>query len=112
MRILGNRLLVIVLLSIGAVAPAGEKRRSVDKATQKAKEFEVKVVKKADLEGKLAGAFGSYTHSGDVPAIMFDTMQYVYKRKRFDLGFFNLKEAVVERSESMRSSQDYGSCFW
>ena len=66
------------------------------------------LAKKANLEGKLAGAFGSYTHSGDAPAIIFDTMQYVYKMEPFELGSFNLKEAVVETGEGMRSCQDYG----
>ena len=65
------------------------------------------LAKKADLEGKPAGAFGSYTHSGDAPAIIFDTMQYVYKMRPCELGSFNHKEAVVETSEGMRSCQDY-----
>ena len=69
------------------------------------------LAKKANLEGKLAGAFGSYTHSGDAPAIIFDTMQYVYKMEPFELGSFNLKEAVVETSEGMRSCQKYGRVF-
>jgi len=69
------------------------------------------LAKKANLEGKLAGAFGSYTYSGDAPAIIFDTMQYVYIMEPFELGSFNLKEAVVEMSEGMRSCQDYGRVF-
>ena len=69
------------------------------------------LVKKANLEEKLAGAFGSYTHSGDAPAIIFDTMQYVYKMEPFELSSFNLKEAVVEAGEGMRSCQDYGRVF-
>jgi len=69
------------------------------------------LAKKADLEGKPAGAFGSYTHSGDAPAIILDTMQYVYKMKPFELGSFNLKEAVIETGEGMRACQDYGKVF-
>ena len=69
------------------------------------------LARKANLEGKLAGAFGSYTHSGDAPAVIFDTMQYVYKMGPFELGSFNLKEAVVETSEGMRTCQDYGRVF-
>jgi len=61
------------------------------------------LARKADLEGKLAGAFGSYTHSGDAPAIIFDTMQYVYKMQPSELGSFNLKEAIVETQEGMHS---------
>ena len=69
------------------------------------------LAKKADLEGKLAGAFGSYTHSGDAPAIIFDTMQYVYRMEPFELGSFNLKEAIIELGEGMRACQDYGRVF-
>jgi len=69
------------------------------------------LAKKADLEGKLAGAFGSYTHSGDAPAIIFDTMQYVYKMQPFELGSFNLKEAGIETAEGMHACQDYGRVF-
>ena len=89
------------------------------------------LAKKADLEAKLAGAFGSYTHSGDAPAIIFDTMQYVYKMEPFELGALNLKEAQLEETgrgepsqrqyiagkvhgeagEGMRACQDYGKAF-
>jgi flavodoxin len=69
------------------------------------------LAKKANLEGKLAGAFGSYTHSGDAPAIIYDTMLFVYKMEPFELGSFNLKEAVIETGEGMRSCQDYGRAF-
>ena len=69
------------------------------------------LAKKANLEGKLAGAFGSYTHSGDAPAIIFDTMQYVYKMQPFELSSFNLKEEVIETNEGTRSCQDYGRVF-
>ncbi len=63
------------------------------------------------LEGKLAGAFGSYTHSGDAPAVIFDTMQYVYKMQPFDLNSFKLKEAIIDTIEGMRACQDYGRVF-
>ena len=69
------------------------------------------LARKADLEGKLAGAFGSYTHSGDAPAVIFDTMQYVYKMQPFELGSFKLKEAVVETVEGIHACQDYGKVF-
>jgi flavodoxin len=66
---------------------------------------------KADLEGTLAGAFGSYTHSGDAPAMIFDTMQYVYKMRPLALGSFNLLEAIVDTTEGTRACQDYGKVF-
>ena len=69
------------------------------------------LARKAELEGKLGGAFGSYTHSGDAPASIFETMQYVFKMDMFELGPFNLKEAIVETVEGMRACQDYGRVF-
>ena len=69
------------------------------------------LARKANLEGKLAGAFGSYTHSGDAPAIIFDTMQYVYKMQPSELSSFNLKEAAVETKEGIHACQDYGRVF-
>jgi flavodoxin len=65
----------------------------------------------ADLAGKLAGAFGSYTHSGDAPAMILDTMEYVFHMEPFNLGALNLKEAVVGDHEGMRACHDYGRTF-
>ncbi len=69
------------------------------------------LARKPELKGKLGGAFGSYTHSGDAPAMIFDTMQYVFKMNMFELGSFNLKEDVAETAEGMRACQDYGRVF-
>ena len=66
------------------------------------------LAQKANLEGKMGGAFGSYTHSGDAPAIIFDTMEHVFKMKMTSLGSFNLKEALVDGAEGLRACQDYG----
>ena len=65
----------------------------------------------ASLEGALGGAFGSYTHSGDAPALIFDTMQYVFNMKMTELGSFNLIEAVVDTDEGNHACQDYGRVF-
>jgi flavodoxin len=85
----------------------------------------------ADLKGKLAGAFGSYTHDGNAPAMILDTLQNVYKMEPFELGPLNLKELmlkepvrgeqqqpqyvageVIEKGdEGMRACQDYGRVF-
>jgi len=68
-------------------------------------------VRGADVEGKLAGAFGSYTHSGDAPAMVFDTMRYVYRMRPFCLGPFNLLEAKIGTQDGMRACHDYGRTF-
>jgi flavodoxin len=68
-------------------------------------------VRGADVAGKLAGAFGSYTHSGDAPAMVFDTMRYVYRMRPFYLGPFNLLEAKVGTQDGMRACHDYGRTF-
>jgi len=66
------------------------------------------LAKRANLEGKLAGAFGSYTHSGDAPTLILETMEYVYKMEPCKLGSFNLKEALVDAPDGVRACQDYG----
>ena len=66
------------------------------------------VVEKAKLNGKAGGAFGSYTHSGDAPKYIFDTMENVFKMNMTSLGSFNLLEHLVEDTEGMRACQDYG----
>lgn len=69
------------------------------------------LAKGADLEGKLAGAFGPYTHSGEAPAMIFETMEYVYRMEPFNLGSFSLKEDLVGNQEGMRACHDYGRTF-
>jgi flavodoxin len=66
------------------------------------------VAQKANLAGKLGGAFGSYTHSGDAPKIIFDTMEHVFKMDVVDLGSFNLEEHILGTPDGMRACQDYG----
>jgi flavodoxin len=66
------------------------------------------LVQKAGLEGKVGGAFGSYTHSGDAPKLISDTMEYVFKMDIVDLGPFNLKEHIIATGEGLRACQDYG----
>lgn len=69
------------------------------------------LAKKINLEGKLAGAFGSYTHSGDAPSLLIETMEYVFKMEPCKLGSFNLKEALVDTPDGMHACQDYGKSF-
>ncbi len=66
------------------------------------------LVQKANLEGKVGGAFGSYTHSGDAPNLIFDTMENVFKMEMIDLGSLNLLEHLVDVTEGLRACQDYG----
>jgi len=66
------------------------------------------IAQKANLEGKVGGAFGSYTHSGDAPEMIFDTMEHVYKMNVVDLGSFNLLEHLVETRDGMKACHDYG----
>jgi flavodoxin len=69
------------------------------------------LAKGADLKGKLGGAFGSYTHSGDAPGMIFETMEYVYGMEPFSLRSLNLKEELVGAQEGMRACHDYGRAF-
>ena len=66
------------------------------------------IARNANLAGKAGGAFGSHTHSGDAPGLIFDTMEFVYKMDMVNLGPFLLKEHVVDTDEGLRACQQYG----
>jgi flavodoxin len=66
------------------------------------------IAEKLNMVGKIGGAFGVYTHSGEAAPMIYDTMQYVFKMDVVDLGPLSLKEAVVDTDEGMRGGQDYG----
>ena len=66
------------------------------------------LAQKVNLAGKVGGAFGSYTHSGDAPKMIFDTMEFVYKMNVVDLGSLNLLEHVLETRDGLKACQDYG----
>ena len=67
--------------------------------------------RREDMKGKLAGAFGSYTHSGNAPGIIFENMEHVLKMKMFELGPFRLEEKVVETQDGRKACHDYGRVF-
>lgn len=66
------------------------------------------LAQKANLVGKIGGAFCSYTHSGESGPMIFDTMQFVFKMDMVDLGALNLKEHVIGTPEGTKACQDYG----
>jgi flavodoxin len=66
------------------------------------------LVQKAGLTGKVGGAFGSSTHSGEAPKLIFDTMEFVFAMRMTSLGPFDLREKIVATDEGMRSCQTYG----
>ena len=61
------------------------------------------MAQKANLLGKMGGAFCSYTHSGESGPMIFDTMQHVYKMDVVDLGALNLKEHTIETQEGIKA---------
>lgn len=65
-------------------------------------------VKEAGLEGKVGGAFGSHTHSGEGPIIIHDTLNYVCKMNMVDLGPLRQEEALVGTPAGMKACQQFG----
>ena len=65
------------------------------------------LAKEAGLEGKAGGAFGSYTHSGDAPKIIFETMEFVFNMKVVNLGSINIKEADIGKPDYIKACHDY-----
>ena len=66
------------------------------------------LAQKANLVGKMGGAFCSYTHSGESGPMIFDTMQHVFKMDMVDLGALSLKEEVIGTAEGNKACHDYG----
>ncbi|MBU0514716.1 MAG: flavodoxin domain-containing protein [Proteobacteria bacterium] len=66
------------------------------------------MVQRAGLAGKPAGAFGSYTHSGDAPGLVADTMEYVFKMTMTSLGSLNMLEDQIDTPDGIKACQDYG----
>lgn len=66
------------------------------------------MAERINLLGKIGGAFGSYTHSGEASPMIYDTMKFVYKMDTTDLGPLSLKEALIETPDGVKACQDYG----
>lgn len=64
--------------------------------------------KEAGLDGKVGGAFGSHTHSGEGPVILHDTMNHVFKMNMVDLGPFKMEEAQVGTPQGIKACQQFG----
>jgi len=66
------------------------------------------LAEKANLTGKIGGAFGSHTHSGEAAPMIFETMQHVFKMDVIDLGPLNLTESMMNTDEGLKACQQYG----
>jgi flavodoxin len=66
------------------------------------------IAEKANMTGKIGGAFCSFTHSGESGEMIYDTMQHVYKMDMVNLGALQLKEHVLVTPEGTKACQDYG----
>lgn len=64
---------------------------------------------RANPAGKVGGAFGSHTHSGESAPMIFDTMEHVFKMDMINLGPLNLTEDMMKTDEGARACQQYGS---
>ncbi len=60
---------------------------------------------KAELEGKVGGAFGAFGWSGEAPDRIFDTMKNIFKMNMTS-GPLRLKSSTIEGG--MRAAHDYG----
>jgi len=66
------------------------------------------LAQKADLRGKVGGAFGSYTHIGSGPRMIYDTMEQVFGMEMADVNPFNLKEQILDSGKGDQPCLDYG----
>jgi NAD(P)H dehydrogenase (quinone) len=63
------------------------------------------LAEKANLEGKVGGAFGAFGWSGEAPGRIFDTMENIFKMKMVS-GPLRLKSASL--GGGIQMAQDYG----
>ena len=63
------------------------------------------LAEKAELEGKVGGAFGAFGWSGEAPDRIFDTMKNIYKMEMVS-GPMRLKSASL--GGGMQMAHDYG----
>lgn len=63
------------------------------------------MAEKANLEGKVGGAFGAFGWSGEAPDRIFDTMKNIFKMNMVS-GSLRLKSSTIEGG--MKMAQDYG----
>lgn len=63
------------------------------------------LAEKANLEGKVGGAFGAFGWSGEAPGRIFDTMKNIFKMSMIS-GPLRLKSASLGGGTQM--AQDYG----
>jgi flavodoxin len=64
--------------------------------------------KEAGLAGKFGGAFGSHTHSGEAPGLLYDTMAWVFDMNMLDLAPFKMEERVLGTAEGLKACQQFG----
>ena len=62
---------------------------------------------RTNLTGKVAGAFGSHTHSGEAAPMIYDTMQHVFKMDTTTLGPLNLTEEAMGTDDGLKACHDY-----
>ncbi len=63
------------------------------------------LAEKAELEGKVGGAFGAFGWSGEAPDRIFDTMKNIFKMKMVSIPL-RLKSANL--GGGLKMAQDYG----
>lgn len=64
------------------------------------------IAERAELEGKPAGAFGSYGWSGEAAGRIFETMEHIFKMKMVPEGPLMLKASWI--GGGIQMAQEYG----
>ena len=64
--------------------------------------------RKIDLKGKLGAAFGSYTHIGNGPRMIYDTMEHVFGMHMAEINPLNVKEQFLDAGKADQTCRDFG----
>jgi flavodoxin I len=65
------------------------------------------MARKADLNGKIGGSFGSYTHFGEAPKIIHETMEHVFRMNMVVMGPFKVKDLILDSEEGCATCLEY-----
>jgi len=65
-------------------------------------------VSRSNLEGKLGGAFGSYTHIGNGPRMIYDALEHVFGMNVGGLNPLNVKEQILDAGKGEDACREFG----
>jgi flavodoxin len=77
-----------------------------EQPTDEMKQF-LFMARQAGLKGKIGASFGSYTHFGEAPKIIHETMEHVFGMNMVVMGPFKVKDLILDSEEGCATCLEY-----